>query len=181
MRNVGPVSAANEMRRMKRINNILTATAFVLAAACSPSDDVTAVGLQDVRRNAIASRAAFERTASILVPSGIVWADRVNVRYTLGAEYTRESWDAAQLPPMVKADVLAFMASRTVQAVFVNDRRVNFVLRSSGIAPSGVSMGVLVVPESEHGCASISTPLKLDGNGLLCEKLEGLMYLYFQR
>lgn len=166
---------------MKPITNTLMATALTVLAACSPSSEVTAAGLQEVRRDVIASRVAFEQTASRLVPSAITWANHVSVRYKLGADYRTESWDVAQVPPAMKSDLLSFMVSRKVEAIFVHERRVNFVLHSAGIAPSGVSIGVVVAPGDEHGCTAVSTPLRLDGRGLLCEKLDGLAYLYLQR
>lgn len=117
----------------------------------------------------------------MLVPSTITWANRVSVRYKLDADYRTENWDVAQIPPAIKAELLSFMTVRNVEAVFVHEQRVNFVLHSAGIAPSGVSIGVVVAPGVQHGCAAVNTPLKLDARGLQCEKLEGLAYLYFQR
>jgi hypothetical protein len=166
---------------MKSITNTLMATAFAVLAACSPSSDVTALGLQEVRRDVTASRMLFEETASTLVPSGITWANRVSVRYQIGADYRTESWEIAQVPATMKASLLGFMSTRNVEAIFVHEQRVNFVLHSAGIAPSGVSIGVVVAPGDEHGCTAVSAPLKLDGRGLLCEKLDGQAYLYLQR
>lgn len=166
---------------MKPITNTLMATALTVLVACSPSTDVTATGLQEVRRDVIASRVAFERAASRLVPSEITWANHVSVRYKLGVDYRTENWDAAQMPPEMKSEMLSFMNSSKVEAIFVHQRRVNFILHSAGIAPSGVSIGVVVAPGDEHGCTAVSNPLKLDGRGLLCEKLEGSAYLYVQR
>jgi hypothetical protein len=166
---------------MKPITNALAATALAVLAAFSPSSDVTAAGLQEVRRDVTASRTSFEQAASTLVPSGITWANRASVRYKDGADYRTASWDSAQVPPAMKADVLNFMVSRNVEAIFVHERRVNFVLHSAGIAPSGVSIGVVVAPDDEHGCTEVSAPLNFEGRGLLCEKLDGHAYLYLQR
>lgn len=157
------------------------ASALAALAACSSGAEVTEARLQEVRRNVVGPRTAFEQTASVLVPSSITWANRKSVRYKAGTSYQTESWDAAQLPPTLKAELQAFMSARKVEAIFVHERRVNFVLSGTGIAPSGVSVGVVVAPGNEHGCQSISTPLKLDGQGLNCEKLDGLSYLYVQR
>jgi hypothetical protein len=166
---------------MKLIISTLIAAVLPVLAACSPSTEVTTGSLQEVRREVIASRVAFEQTASTLVPSGITWANRVSVRYKDSADYRTDNWDTAQVPPTMKAALLGFMASRNVEAIFVHAGRVNFVLHSAGIAPSGVSIGVVVAPGDEHGCTVVSTSLKLDGRGLMCEKLDGLAYLYLQR
>ena len=166
---------------MKPSVKTLMATVLAVLAACSPGSGVAAASMQEVRREVTASRAAFEQVASILVPSTITWANRVSVRYKLGADYRTENWNAAQVPSTIKADLLSFMASRNVEAVFVHEQRVNFVLHSAGIAPSGISIGVVVAPSEQHGCMEVSTPLKLDAPGLQCEKLDGLAYLYLQR
>lgn len=163
------------------ITNAVIASCLAVLAACSPKVEFTEAKVQEVRQHVAGSRMAFEQTASTLVSSPITWANRKSVRYKVDADYQTESWDTAQLPPALKAELQEFMSARNVEAIFVHERRVNFALIGVGIAPSGVSLGVIVAPGDEHGCQSINTPLKLDGRGLNCEKLDGLTYLYLQR
>lgn len=166
---------------MKRVTKALSLTILGGLGACSPSIQVTEAGVREIREEVVASRATFEQTAALLVPSGIIWADRVSVRYQLGSDYRTENWDSAQLAATIKADLTNFMTTRNVQAVFVHEQRVNFVLRSGGIAPSGVSIGVVVAPAQQHSCTAFSAPLRLDAQGLQCEKLDVRTYLYLQR
>lgn len=166
---------------MKPIAKTVIASSLAALAACSPSAEITEARLQEVRRDLVGSRTAFEQTASTLVPSSIAWANQKRVRYKGGTDYQTESWDAAPLSPALKAELQAFMAARNVDAIFVHGGRVNFVLHGTGIAPSGVSLGVVVASDDEHGCQSIGAPLKLDVRGLNCERLDNGVYLYLQR
>lgn len=179
---VGAACAPAEAALVKPgIANGVIASALAALAACAPQSEVTEPKLEEIRQHVAGSRAAFEQTASILVPSLVAWANRESVRYKAGSDYQTKSWDAAELAPILKTELQAFMPKHNVEAIFVHDRRVNFVLHGAGIAPSGVSVGVIVAANDEHGCKSIASRLKLGGDGLSCEKLGNQVYLYVQR
>lgn len=152
----------------------------IVLAACTPKS-VNDEALADVRREVTVAQLAYAKSALTLTGGPILWADHQRVRYKTGDELRTESWEVADLPPSQKAALLGFMAAHKVEAISATKTRVNFALRSAGIAPSGVVIGVTVASGDEHDFGTINTPLQRGTGGKACERIASNVYLYVQQ
>jgi hypothetical protein len=156
-----------------------TLTAIQCLAGCSP---LKPADVEEVRRVAVSSQEDFRRIASVLEQSSIIWADGKNVRYRLGvSDYRTDSWATAELSPAIRSELREFISALHIRGIFLHQRRVNFVLRATGIVPSGDAVGVIVAPADEHDCSEVVTSVKLDRRGRQCERLHDATYFYLRR
>jgi hypothetical protein len=168
-------------RPMRNLSFVTPLAAALCVSACSLAQ-LTDSEIQEARRGAISSQAEYQQIASVVVQSSIVFANSKDVRYRLDDNsYRTNPWEAVQLSAVVRNEVRNFIATRHAEAIFTNQHRVNFVLWGTGLAVSGVSLGVIVAPVDELGCHEVVASIKLDRRGLQCEKLSETTYLYLWR
>ena|ERR1700730_3515198 len=167
---------------MRALSLVAVLAGVQCVAACSLAESLTASDLQEVMRNAVLSHAEFRRIAPVVVQSSIAFADGKSVRYRVEGDGDRtDPWESAQVSPAIRSELRDFIAARHAEAIFANEHRVNFVLWGTGLAVSGVSVGVIVAPIEELGCSEVVTSVKLDRRGLQCERLDDSIYFYLYR
>jgi hypothetical protein len=167
---------------MKRILALLAALAIVQSVVGCSLEKLTDAKLQEVRERAVSSQAEFRRIASVIVQSPIQYANGKTVRYLVeGGGSRTEAWEAAEVPPVIRNELREFFSAGQADAIFVNAHRVNFGMWGTGLAVSGVTIGVIVAPDEELSCNEVVTSVRLDRRGLQCERLNDATYFYLWR
>jgi hypothetical protein len=160
-------------------------------AACS---QVALTGWQIVtaRQKAFWFQADYRRVAAIVAQGPLRYADSDTVQYAPakdGKSGGFASWDAAKVPPAVRDELHALFAAQRAQAVLIEGRRVNFVIRGLGLeftmpphawgspwlhGDSFDRVGVIVTSPDEPGCEALATAILMKR----CEQLDGQTYFY---
>ncbi|HJZ34401.1 MAG TPA: hypothetical protein VKF35_25015 [Hyphomicrobiaceae bacterium] len=188
--------SASERRSMR---GAATRASLVLVALVAVSQCVTAcsqvflTGWQIVtaKQEAYWFQAEYRRIAAVLAPGPLRYADNHAVQYgpaSDGKPGSFVSWDKAQVPPSVRDELRAIFAEQRAQAVLIDGRRVNFVIRGLGLpivlhegwgSPIGrgdvyTRTGVIVTSSDEPGCEELATSIEMKR----CEQLDGQTYFY---
>lgn len=167
-----------------RYSRILLSLAFlqIVLSGCSRAEEMSTRKVSETRAVVLLSQGKFRAMATVLSHSTVAWANAESVRYrSTGGDYRTDSWRVADLDGVIRREVSEFIVEHRVVAVYVGDSRVNFVLSGQGIAPSGISIGLLVITSPSAGCTEIVNAIELERNGLQCESFGDSTYFYLQR
>jgi hypothetical protein len=158
-------------------------------AACSQIA-LTSWQIVTARQKAFWFQDEYRRVAAVLVQGPLQYADNDTVRYapaTEGKPGSFASWNAAKVPPAVRDELQALFTAERAQAVLVDGRRVNFVIRGLGLylmhdgwgsptlrGDSFERAGVIVTSPDEPGCEALAASIQMKR----CEQLDGQTYFY---
>lgn len=154
----------------------------LLLSGCGRAADSLAEQVSDARAVALSSHAKFRSMAQVLSRSSVTWANAESVRYRAkNNDYRTDSWKVADLDPALRKEIGEFIAGHHVIAVFVGERRVNFLMVGQGISPSGVSVGLILTMGGESGCTEVVKTVDVGRRGVQCEDFGSSTYFYLQR
>lgn len=171
------------MKNMFILNLLLL---ICLIAGCPNADLIEDRKISNLQTTASKSTIVFKETAKILFASNITWANSKHVSYLSDKNILQsELWSVAKVDIEPRSKLKELFSSHNLQSVFLTKERINFILQSAGIAPSGSTLGVFVMLHNgfDSGCTSFvstinsATPEK----GIFCVQIDSNVFFYFSK